>query len=74
MAVSTENQVTGSSNAHKVVVAGCSYGGLSLVMNLLAQIDNTTFGAGAAPDPKQTGVLEKPVEITIIDPRDGICT
>lgn len=65
--------VSDSNGPHRVVVAGASYGGVSLVLNLLAQIDNTTFGPGAAPNPKQTGTLKRDVHITIIDERDGFC-
>lgn len=44
---------------YKVLIAGCSYAGLSAAVNLLEQCDKTDSPI--------------PVDVTIVDERDGFC-
>jgi hypothetical protein len=61
------------SSAYRVVVVGASYGGLTAVTNLLTLADGRDIKPGMVPTPPLDTPLKKPLEIFLIDERDGFC-
>lgn len=56
----------------KVLVIGGSYGGLASIVNLL-DLCNSRSPRTAAVPPPITSTTKVPIDITIVDERDGFC-